>query len=319
MNAILDTASIPPRDRAEKLLQAIRESVVRIDVDHHVPPRSLSAKIRLAAVGSIGVCSVRSTGLTVRRTPQLAREDTEPAVFLGLQLARTSLVIQHGRQALLKPGDFALYDTTAPYTLACDAGVDHHFLRFPRAALALPERALREITAVTLGAGNPLAQLASAYFSRLATSDELPGSHHADTVVAPSVDLIRAAVTAQLGKPGLAQDSLEETLTLRIKEYVRAHLRDRDLSAQQIAAAHHISVRRLYTVLARSGISLGEWIRTQRLEGCRRELAAPAARDRTVASIGHSWGFVDATHFSKVFKQEFGVSPRGWRDLNHSS
>lgn len=68
-------------------------------------------------------------------------------------------------------------------------------------------------------------------------------------------------------------------------------------------------------MLARSGVSLGEWIRTRRLEECRREPASPAGRHRTIASVAHGWGFADATHFSKAFKREFGLSPRAWRDL----
>ncbi|MEV8410060.1 beta-ketoacyl synthase N-terminal-like domain-containing protein [Streptomyces niveus] len=39
-------------------------------------------------------------------------------------------------------------------------------------------------------------------------------------------------------------------------------------------------------------------------------------RLRTVAAIGRRWGFVDATHFSKVFKRTYGISPRAWRDQN---
>ncbi|MFD0592018.1 helix-turn-helix transcriptional regulator [Catellatospora coxensis] len=81
-----------------------------------------------------------------------------------------------------------------------------------------------------------------------------------------------------------------------------------------MAATHNISVRHLYAVLSRSGISLGDWIRTRRLAECRRELAGPNGRLRTIAAIGRSWGFTDATHFSKVFKQAYGISPRAWRD-----
>lgn len=192
----------------------------------------------------------------------------------------------------------------------------HHFIRFPRAALALPERALRDVTAVTLGSGNPLAGLASTYFSQLVVSEELHSGSYADAVAEPSIELVRAVVATQLGSQDLARAPLEATLGLRIKRYMRAHTADRDLSAARIAAAHDISVRHLYTVLARSGIALGDWIRSHRLEECKRELAGPAGRARTIAAVGRSWGFVDATHFSKVFKKAYGVSPRDWREEN---
>lgn len=310
---------MPAREREEAVRHAVWESVVRIDIDHHPVPEDISVKVKLNTVGPIGICSGQATGLTIRRTQRLAREDTEPFIFLGLQMTGSSLVEQNDRQAVLRPGEFALYDTSVPYTLAFDTGVDHHFLRFPRAALQLPERSLREMTAVTFSSHNPVAALIFPYFSQLAETDGLHHERHAQAVTEPSIELLRAAITSQLGEPQLARESLEATLNLRIMRYMRVHLRDRDLSAAQIASAHSISVRHLYTLLARSGITLGHWIRSHRLEECRRELAAPNARYRTIAAIGHSWGFVDAAHFSKVFKQAYGLSPRAWRELSRAS
>ncbi|MGW8063888.1 helix-turn-helix domain-containing protein [Streptomyces ziwulingensis] len=120
------------------------------------------------------------------------------------------------------------------------------------------------------------------------------------------------------GDSRLARRPLEATLSLRITQYIREHLADPDLSAARIAAAQGLSVRHLHTVLSRSGISLGDWIRTRRLAECRRELAGPTARLPTIAATGRRWGFVDATHFSTVFKQAYGVTPRAWRDQSHA-
>ncbi|MFF2642684.1 helix-turn-helix domain-containing protein [Streptomyces niveus] len=316
MSPVLDTAFIPPRDREEVVRNAVWESMVAVEIDHGPPAEDISVRIGLGAVGPLKICSARATAVTLSRTERLARKDDEPAVTLGIQMAGSSMVVQNGRECLLEPGHCAVFESIAPYTLLYDEGVDHRFIRFPRAALALPDRLLRDMTAVALGPGNPVASLAFTYFSQLAVTDELHGGGHADAVVEPSVELLRAALTTQHGNSGLAKGPLEATLGLRINQYIREHLADRDLSAARIAAAHGISVRHLYTVLSRSGISLGDWIRTRRLAECRRELAGPDGRLRTVAAIGRRWGFVDATHFSKVFKRTYGISPRAWRDQN---
>ncbi|WP_328876245.1 helix-turn-helix transcriptional regulator [Streptomyces sp. NBC_00287] len=96
---------------------------------------------------------------------------------------------------------------------------------------------------------------------------------------------------------------------------MRAHLAEHDLTAARIARAHHISVRYLYKMLAQSGITLGDWLRANRLEQCRRELGHPQARSMTIEAIAHRWGFTSASHFSRVFKEAYGVSPREWRKL----
>nr|WP_308287835.1 helix-turn-helix domain-containing protein [Streptomyces griseoincarnatus] len=130
-------------------------------------------------------------------------------------------------------------------------------------------------------------------------------------------ELLRAVLTSQRGAADLARGPMEATPGLRITRYIRQHLADRDLSAARIAAAHGISVRHLYAVLARSGISLRDHVHPQRLAECRRELAGPHGRARTIAAIGRRWGFVDAAHFSKVFKRAYGMTPRDWRGLHH--
>lgn len=316
MSPVLDTAFMPPQDRADVLRDALREAMVAVDIDHRPRAEDISARARFGAVGPLRSGSARATAVTIRRTARLAREDEEPAVFLSLQITGTSLAAQNGRECLLRPGGFAVYESITPYTLLFDEGVDQHFFRFPRAALALPERLLRDITAVPFESDNPLARLAFTYFSQLAVSDELHEGANADAVVEPSIELLRAVLASQHGASGLARGPLEATLGLRITRYMRTHLADPDLSAARIAAAHDISVRHLYAVLSRSGISLGDWIRTRRLAECRRELAGPNSRLRTIAAIGRSWGFVDATHFSKVFKRAYGISPRDWRDQN---
>ncbi|GHA88099.1 MULTISPECIES: AraC-like ligand-binding domain-containing protein [Streptomyces] len=317
MSPVLDTAFIPPRDREEVVRNAVWESMVAVDIDHRPAAEDISVRIGLGTAGPIRICSARATAVTLRRTERLARRDEEPAVTLGVQMTGSSVVVQNDRECLLNAGEFAVYESIAPYTHLFDKGVDYRFIRFPRAALALPDRLLRDIAAVPLGSDSPIARLAFPYFSQLAITDALHQGGHADAVVEPSVELLRAVLTSQHGNASLARAPLEATLSLRITQYLRKHLADPDLSAARIAAAHDISVRHLYAVLSRSGISLGDWIRTRRLAACRRELAGPNGRLRTIAAIGRSWGFMDATHFSKVFRQAYGISPRAWRDQNH--
>ncbi|GAA2324954.1 helix-turn-helix domain-containing protein [Streptomyces kunmingensis] len=316
MSPVLDTAFVPPRDREEVVRHAVWDSLVAVDIDHGPAAEDISVRIGLGAVGPLRFCSARASAVTVRRTRQLARVDEEPAVFLGLQVTGTSLVVQNGRECALGPGELAVYESISPYTLLFDEGVDHHFLRFPRALLALPDRLLRETSTVTLGSDNPLVDLAFTYFSQLSVSDRLQDSTHGDAIVEPSVELLRAVLTSQHGNSSLTRGPLEATLSLRITHYIRQHLAEPDLSAARIAAAHDISVRHLYAVLSRSGISLGDWIRTRRLAECRRELAGPNGGRRTIAAIGRSWGFVDATHFSKAFKRAYAITPRDWREQN---
>ncbi len=313
---LIRAARVPVPDRVDAIRDAVWSSVVRIEIDHNVPTDAIDTNIRVAELGGVGLCTVSSTSATVRRTARLARAEDEPAVFLALELSGSGLVVQNGREALLRPGQFAIYDTSTPYTLVFPGRIEQHFFRIPAAALGLSGAALRDATAVAFGAGDPIGELAAMYFTKLA-APEMSEQRHSPALIAPALQLIRAAIAARSGDDRL--EGAGSVLTLRVLAYVRAHLHDPELRASRIAAAHHISVRYLYTLLAREGISLREWILQHRLVECRKDLADQSHRSATISEVSRRWGFVDDAHFSKRFRAAYGMSPREWRALARHS
>ncbi|MET9476477.1 helix-turn-helix domain-containing protein [Streptomyces sp. NPDC002922] len=65
--------------------------------------------------------------------------------------------------------------------------------------------------------------------------------------------------------------------------------------------------------------AMGRWILQQRLERCRRDLPRVTAMLPTVAAVSRRWGFVSPSHFSRVFRAAYGMSPREWKmaELTH--
>jgi AraC-like DNA-binding protein len=99
-------------------------------------------------------------------------------------------------------------------------------------------------------------------------------------------------------------------------EYVKMHLTDPDLSIAMVAHEHGISERYAYLILSRSGITLADWVRTQRLAGAARELTRVADHDETVADVAYRWGFNDHATFTRAFRKAYGLSPRDYRRTN---
>lgn len=315
MTLILDTQQIAAEDRADVVRETIASTVVHVNIDFaHAsgPPASVYGAI--TDLGPVRICSVRSNATKVERTPKLARDDLEPRIFLALQMAGSSLIVQNGREAVLRPGELAFSDSTSAYALLDDQGIRQHFFSIPVAALALPQDAIRRLAGVTLGPGDPVADLTANYFGRLAARPDIFDRPGAEAVGRPSVDLVRALIATHLDAPSLARDPLHATLHFRVLEYTRAHLGEPGLNATQIASAHNISVRYLYKVLEAGGVSLGAWVRQQRLEACRQDLGRPAAQFMSISAIARRWGFADPSSFGRSFRAAYGMSPREWRD-----
>ena len=62
------------------------------------------------------------------------------------------------------------------------------------------------------------------------------------------------------------------------------------------------------------GIRVHRTIRRQRLEACRRELRDHRRAHVAIATISARWGFADPSHFSRVFRAAYGLTPHEWRE-----
>ncbi|GAB2855012.1 helix-turn-helix domain-containing protein [Actinocorallia aurea] len=313
MTFTLDTDAVSPRDRAEAIREVIWDAVVRVEIEHQPDPARIMATGRISDVAGINICTVRSNATTIRRTRALVNDDLEPSVFVSLQRSGTSGVVQDGREASLRPGDFAVYNTERPYVLANDHGIDLHYFRVTQRDLGLTPDALAAVTAIRLGSGDPVAELASGHLRRLGEAQERFTARQAQLLAPPTLDLLRAALTSRLRDDRASAEALDSALESRILEFVRARLTDHGLTPARIAHAHGISLRRLYTVMSGAGVSLAPWIRDQRLAHARRLLVSAGAERLTVEAVAHRSGFVSAAHFSRVFKEAYGLSPRDWR------
>uniref|UniRef100_UPI0004C754E5 helix-turn-helix domain-containing protein n=1 Tax=Streptomyces sp. NRRL S-31 TaxID=1463898 RepID=UPI0004C754E5 len=128
------------------------------------------------------------------------------------------------------------------------------------------------------------------------------------------VDLVQTLAEERLGRSAPDAPTVARMSLLRIRAYIDQHLTDPDLAPDVIARAHHISVRYLHKLFELEDITVSRWIQQRRLEQCRRDLARREVAGLTIAAIAHRWGFTSASHFSRVFRAAYGVSPAEWRN-----
>ena len=123
------------------------------------------------------------------------------------------------------------------------------------------------------------------------------------------VDLVETLCLHHAPSAG-ASRAVELDAVLR---YIDEHLGDPELGPQTIAAAHYVSVRALHNLAREAGLSIAALIRSRRLQRCRADLANPALSSLSVAAIGARWGLVHPSHFTTMFRSEFGVTPGAYR------
>jgi AraC-like DNA-binding protein len=307
-----DTRAIPVADREEVARATISRTFVPLDVDWMADRGPAAMSLEVTDLSELTVWSVSSTAVTVHYKAS-PRADLTPSLFLGLPVTGSCVVAQRDREIILRPGDLAVWDSTNPFIIADSDGISQHKFRIPLDRMALPVDVIRQISTVRLCPDHPISDMAVAYFQRLASRPGAFDRPGGDVVSQPGIELLRAAITTHLDAVELGKEPLQATLFVRIMEYVKQHLHEPDLNAGRIAAEHHISVRQLYRILAAEGVTLGDWIRTRRLEGARRDLALTFLHE-PISVVARRWGFPDASSFARMFRGTYDVSPSEWRD-----
>jgi AraC-like DNA-binding protein len=80
-----------------------------------------------------------------------------------------------------------------------------------------------------------------------------------------------------------------------------------------VAQAAGLSPDHLARLFRGEPLPLSRLIWQWRLEACHRDLVDPRLASRSVSDIAFSWGFNEAAHFSRSFKEQYGLTPREWR------
>jgi AraC-like DNA-binding protein len=275
-------------------------------------------RMRAAGRGRVFCYEVTAPEHTIERTPELIKESAAGEFYkLSLMLQGESLVMQDSREAVLRQGDMAIYDTTRPYSLLSSEGARTAIIMLPREMIALPPELVGQLTAVRFDrskglAAKGLAASVSPFMSQLMSQlDQFtrPGGSRLPHNI---VDLLGTMLVSELDLAP-KETSHGSHLLRQIMSYIEDHLSDPDLRPGSIAAAHFISPRYLQMLCQRNGVTVSSWVRERRLERCHRDLADPSLASDSVTALAARWGFLEPAHFSRTYKKRFGVSPRETR------
>ena len=314
----IDAAEIPVAEQQDYWRSALSELYFGLETQIHRPPDlGYACEFERLTLGGMTVDRVHAQANSIVRTSRLVRTSPSDHVLLCVLRSGTGTIVQNGRHALLtRSGDFALIDTTRPYTYAFTTTVEQIVLRLDRAAVQARMPRLHEMTARTINAQKGIGAIASALALSLPAHGDDSEDEIAYGLVDGIIDLAAAAVAQCLGDR-LPDLSMRAEYLRQAQQYIRTHLADPDLAPSDIAHAITISERYLFSLFRETGSTPATWVRSERLAVARRQLADPRHAHRSIEEIGTSVGFRRASQFSRAFREEFSYSPREHRAEQH--
>ncbi|MEM8926330.1 MAG: helix-turn-helix domain-containing protein, partial [Actinomycetota bacterium] len=292
MSQRLTTDSVAPGDR----LDYWRESICAVYVELDAEPQtreSFAGSIDWTLYGPTTISRVQSDGQVVTRRTNTTSTDC----LVSLQLAGLGRVSQAGAEAVLRPGDFALYDATEPYELAFEGSFQQLVVQFPRNSLIARNVHLHSTVARSHSGRTGVGAVAMSLVRSL--------SDQAESIDAPTraelglqvIDVVASALSAT------PSDAAVATLNRRrILDHVAHNLDDPGLSVASLARTFGVSARTLQKLFSDDGAYLSEHIRTMRLLRAAEALDDPRRAHQTITQIAHEAGFGGPTQLSRRFR-----------------
>ncbi|WUH99608.1 helix-turn-helix domain-containing protein [Spirillospora sp. NBC_00431] len=291
----------------------------RLSTDHAA---NFDFTLRTALLGTAAVAHTRIPSIHAVRTPRLIRQ-AEDSVY-ALELCRRGLIgtEQSGTQMAAAVGQWVVHDSCRPHSLwSVPEGQRDPVavaLTVPKSVLGLDEATVAPLLTGPLPGDSGIGGMLTDVVARILREPDAFGPADAPRLGEVLRDLVAAMFAHELDAGRLLpEETHTRALILRIQAFVLTRLGDHDLTPGTIAAAHHISVGYLHRLFRQDGRTVAGWIRTQRLERARRDLADPAQRVTPVQTLAARWGFTHASDFSRAFRRAYGTSPRDYRASSH--
>ncbi|TYK44381.1 helix-turn-helix domain-containing protein [Actinomadura decatromicini] len=310
------TEEIAPQDRFACWQERGNKSLLPTLLTSDESSGFLGRAQRLALDG-LYISALTHPSVRINRSAKLVRRSDPEVYHVNLVLTGEAALRQAGRETVFGAGQFALFDSSRPFEARRSGGsgaASGLIVEVPRRMLPIATDRADQLTAISFSTRAGLGGLFARWvIDVLRRADEFE-PQDAPGLASVTADLLAAVLSPRLeaALPETAE-SQRRLLRLQISDYIQQHLGDPNLCPGVIAAVHQISVRRLHELFTDQEMTVAAWIRHQRLESCRRDLADPRFRPYPVRAIAERWGFRDGAHFNRAFRAAYGMPPGHYR------
>ena len=307
---LLSTDVVAPRDRPPQWREWIWRHFGGLESDLY-GDTEFDGQLSASRAGDVILTKLEAGRHRVLRTPQMARRSEAAYLKIVAPWHGSAQVEQQGRQASVRAGGWVIYDTTNDYAIDNPERSEHLIVMLPKDQMAERGVRLDRLMARQVGGASGISRVALETMRN--TYQELPAM--SETAARGAGEMIMQLVRLSLLELG-GQDTAQtqrEALHDRIRDHVARHLRDPQLSIEQIARVLNCSKRHLHNAFAQDDQTLASYILQQRLQACIQELRQDSHSTRAITDVALSWGFGNLSHFSRVFREHTGMSPSEFR------
>lgn len=306
----ISKSRLPPQRIAFRARPRLGDVLPAISINDFIPPASAD-HIMSRVAADIVFCRVSGRTLKVSEGVPNAGNTTDP-LLVCLMLSGECDVGQDGRTALIRAGEYAFVDATRPFNADMAEPFEALLVSFANGAVVREVGSTELITAQTYGVNSVLTAMVASYLKRLADTMPVLSDAVFSRLAETAVSLL-AIGAIETAKPRRQNSWTRSTTLKRIKSYSLARLQTPKLSPAKVAAEMGISIRYLHALFRDEGTTFSNWLWAQRLDACRAKICSTEAAHQSIGALALEFGFSNFSHFSRRFRQAYGISARDLR------
>jgi AraC-like DNA-binding protein len=308
MQTIFDSKTLPAAKRRQAWQDAICEIYLRVDC---APEQrgDYDGFVRETRFGAVTLTDTLTSPQSVlRQSRHIARLEKD-CYFLGLAQSGSVDVRQAHSSMTMHAGSGALFCASEPYELRCGAQLRSFWAELPRQAFANRFESAQPPLVARLNLSRGLGRIAVEFCAALALEGASLDPQSRAKLGEQFMDILALAISAEPGRQPAAEMCAQRIRLRSVKSYIDAHLSDPNLSLSKIAKENGISLRYLHQLFRPMDMSASEWLRMRRLQRCHHLLTSPEHAAQSITDIAYSMGFSSSSHFSNLFRAQFGLRP----------
>ncbi len=276
-------------------------------------PDNFEAELMIGLFGSAVMADIRSSPADVDYDIKHVEQIDTHFYSLMMAVQGRCRFRAFGNESMLEEGDLVLNDSHVPSHVHCDEPSRILSIRIEPQALGTFVPVTEQFLGVPIRQahvmGGLLGQMLLGFWEQIDLG--LP-EEYAQPLIHSLLQVLGSYFALEHGSR-VVESTSSDLRRAAIKRHVEADLTNPLLSAETIAEAMSVSTRYVFRAFAGQNESLTAYIQRRRLEQVSAYLRSPLWSHWTVTRIAMHWGFASVPHFTRVFKQLFGMTPGEFR------